>query len=51
MTISRIRISFFIIPLLFSQGVLAHEQVKKCRQQRHINLINIRPALLVLGEQ
>lgn len=29
MTISRIRISFFIIPLLFSQGVLAHEQVKK----------------------
>lgn len=29
MIISRIRISFFIIPLLFSQGVLAHDQVKK----------------------
>ncbi|MBV1951341.1 MAG: hypothetical protein KUG64_03995 [Cycloclasticus sp.] len=29
MTISRIRISFFIIPLLFSQGILAHEKVKK----------------------
>jgi len=29
MTISRIRISFFIIPMLFSQGVLAHEPVTK----------------------